>query len=138
VRNNFDNNTIWSNLSPNGYIIDVNRLLPSGALNPRFLRGFTDVEQNNLYSQDAMQEYFGLATYRFFKPKWWDYKQQLSLNVSDRATQSESRTSAWRRTDNPTTADPFDNANRWFYRVYWGATWTPRATSPSAPSSARP
>ncbi len=120
VRNNFDNNTIWSNLSPNGYIIDVNKLLPNGQLNPRFLRGFTDVEQNNLYSQDAIQEYSALATYRFFVPKWWDYKQQLSLNGSDRETQSESRTSAWRRTDNPTAADPFDNSNRFFYRVYWG------------------
>ena len=120
VKNDFDNNTIWSNLSPNGYIIDVNKLLPSGALNPRFLRGFTDVEQNNLYSQDAIQEYSGLATYRFFIPKWWDYKQQLSFNASERETQSESRTSAWRRTDNPTSADPQNNANKFFYRVYWG------------------
>jgi iron complex outermembrane recepter protein len=120
VRNNFDNNTIWSNTSPNGYIIDVNKLLPNGTLNPRFLRVFTDVEQNNIYSQDAIQEYSALATYRFFVPKWWDYKQQLSLNVSDRDTQSENRTSAWRRIDNPTTPDPFNNANRFFYRVYWG------------------
>jgi hypothetical protein len=120
VKNDFDNNTIWSNTSPNGYIIDVNRLLPNGALNPRFMRVFTDVEQNNIYSQDAVQEYSGLATYRFFKPRWGDYKQQISLNVSDRTTQSENRTSAWRRTDNPAQADPFNNANRFFYRVYWG------------------
>jgi hypothetical protein len=120
VRNNFDNNTIWSNGSPNGHIIDVNRLLPNGQANPRYLRAFADIEQNNIYSQDAMQEYHGLATYRFFVPRWWDYKQQLSLNVSDRATQSESRTSAWRRTDNPVSSDPFNNTNRIFYRVYWG------------------
>ena len=120
VKNDFDNNTIWSNPSPNGAIIDVNRLLPSGAPNPRFLRTFTDVEQNNIYSQDAIQEYYGQATYRFFAPKWWDYKQLLSFNASDRKTQSESRTSAWRRTDNPSSADPFNNANRFFYRVYWG------------------
>lgn len=120
VRNNFDNNTIWSNGSPNGYIIDVNRLLPNRQANPRYLRAFADIEQNNLYSQDAIQEYHGMATYRFFVPRWWDYKQQLSLNASDRATQAESRTSAWRRTDNPTTSDPFDNSNRIFYRTYWG------------------
>lgn len=120
VKNDFDNNTIWSNPSPNAAIIDVNRLLPSGQINPRFLRTFTDVEQNNIYSQDAIRELYGQATYRFFVPRWGDYKQQLSLSLSDRATQSENRTSAWRRADNPTTADPFDNANRFFYRVYWG------------------
>jgi hypothetical protein len=126
VRNSFDNNTIWSNTSPNAAIIDVNRLMPNGELNPRFLRTFTDVEQNNIYSQDATQEYFGQATYRFFKPAWWDYKQMLSFNLRSRDTQSEAATRAWRRTDNPTTTngvtsiDPFHNANRFFYRVYWG------------------
>jgi hypothetical protein len=119
VRNNFDNNTIWSNTSPNGYVIDVNKLLPSGQLNPKFLRPFTDVEQNNIYSQDAVEEYQVLATYRFFVPRWWDYKQQLSLNVSKRDSQSENRTSAWRRTDNPGNLDPTNNTNRFYYRVYW-------------------
>ncbi len=126
TKNDFDNNTIWSNASPNAAIIDVNRLLPNGTVNPRYLRTFTDVEQNNIYSQDATREYFGMATYRFFVPKWWDYKQQVSLNLRNRDTQSENRTSAWRRVDNPTTTtgvtsiDPFNNANRFFYRVYWG------------------
>ncbi|MBL9201475.1 MAG: TonB-dependent receptor plug domain-containing protein [Opitutaceae bacterium] len=120
TKNDFDNNTIWSNLSPNAAIIDVNRLLPNGQPNPRYLRTFTDVEQNNIYSQDAIREFYGLATYRFFKPKWWDYKQQISLSLSDRETESENRTSAWRRTDNPVQTDPFNNANRFFYRVYWG------------------
>jgi len=120
TKNDFDNNTIWSNTSPNGAIIDLNKMLPNGTLNPRFLRYFTDVEQSNIYSQDAVQEWHGLATYRFFVPKWWDYKQQLSLYVSDRDTQSENATRAWRRTDNAAQADPFNNANRFFYRVYWG------------------
>ncbi len=119
TKNDFDNNTIWSNTSPNNYLIDVNKLQPSGRLNPRYGQPFTDVEQNNIYSQDAIEEYSGLATYRFFKPKWWDYKQQLSLNVSKRETLSESNTRAWRRTDNPAETDPYQNANKLFYRVYW-------------------
>ena len=125
VENNFDNNTIWSNLSANAYIIDVNKLMPNGALNPKFLQPFTDVEQNNIYNEDATKEINGLATYRFFVPKWWDYKQQISLNLSDRNTIGESRTSAWRRVDNPTTTsgvtsiDPNNNADKFFYRVYW-------------------
>ena len=124
-KNNFDNNTLWSNLSANAYIIDVNKLLPNGQLNPRFLQPFTDVEQNNLYSEDSTKEVSALATYRFFVPRWWDYKQQFSVNVSNRDTNGENRTSAWRRVDNPTTTgtvtsiDPFNNANRFFYRVYW-------------------
>ena len=121
VKNDFDNNTIWSNGSPNVYLIDVNRLRPNGQPNPGFLRTYSDPEQNNIYSQDSIQEYFGQASYRFFVPKWWDYKQLVSLNVRDRETNSESRTSAWRRTDNPASADPFNNTNRFFYRVYWDA-----------------
>jgi hypothetical protein len=119
VKNSFDNNTIWSNTSPNAYTIDVNKLLPDGRLNPMFLHVYTDVEQNNLYSQDATQEYFGQATYRFFKPKWWDYKQLVSLNLRSRETQSEGAARAWRRVDNPAFPDPFNNNNRFFYRVYW-------------------
>ncbi|MEO6568529.1 MAG: hypothetical protein ABIO94_07165, partial [Opitutaceae bacterium] len=129
VKNNFDNNTIWSNLSPNAYIIDVNRLLPNGQLNPRYLQPFTDVEQNNMYSEDATQEINARANYRFAVPRWWDYKQTLSLSLSDRDQGRENRTSAWRRVDNltstttngvtTTSIDPFNNANRFFYRVYW-------------------
>jgi iron complex outermembrane receptor protein len=134
VKNNFDNNTIWSNTSPNGAIIDINKLLPNGRLNPRFLHYFTDVEQNNIYQEDAIQEVNALATYKFFVPQRWDYKQQLTLIWSDRTTKSENRTSAWRRTDNPTSADPFNNANRAFYRVYWddpSADLAPIFTNPN-------
>jgi hypothetical protein len=140
VKNDFDNNTMWSNTSPNAYILDVNRLLPNGQLNPKFLRPFTDVEQNNIYSQDAVQEYQLLATYRFATPRFWDYRQQLSFNLSDRKMQSENATRAWRRTDNPTTTngvtsfDPFNNANRFFYRVYWDdprADLAPILTNPN-------
>jgi len=126
TKNDFDNNTIWSNTSPNNYLIDVNKLQPNGQLNPKFMHPFTDVEQNNLYSQDAIVEYQALATYRFFKPRWWDYKQQISLTVSRRETQNENNTRAWRRTDNPkyvagsnTFNDPYNDVNKLFYRVYW-------------------
>ncbi len=124
-QNHFDNNTMWSNLSANAYLIDVNRLLPNGAINPKFLQPYTDVEQNNIYSEDRTKELQGSGTYRFFVPRWWDYKQQITVNLSNRDTVSENRTSAWRRVDNPTTTngvtsiDPFNNANRFFYRIYW-------------------
>jgi hypothetical protein len=134
VKNDLDNNTIWSNTSPNAYTIDVNRLLPNGQLNPRFLQVFTDVEQNNIYSQDATREFFGQASYRFSKAKWWDYKQLLSLNLRDREMKSEGASRAWRRTDNPTTPDPFNNNNRFFYRVYWAdprADLAPVLTNPN-------
>jgi iron complex outermembrane recepter protein len=134
VRNSFDNNTIYSNTSPNAAIIDVNRLMPNGQLNSRFLRYFTDVEQNNAYSQDATQEYSGQASYRFSKPKWWNYGQVLNLNLRHRDTQGEGATRSWRRTDNPTASDPFANANRFFYRVYWGdprADHAPILTNPN-------
>jgi iron complex outermembrane recepter protein len=134
VRNSFDNNTVYSNTSPNAYTIDVNKLRPDGSLNRKYLSVFTDVEQSNAYSQDAMQEYSGLATYRFFKPSWWDYKQQISVNVSHRNQQSENANRAWRRIDNPTSTNPFNNENKFFYRVYWDeprADHAPILTNPN-------
>ncbi|MBL9199826.1 MAG: TonB-dependent receptor plug domain-containing protein [Opitutaceae bacterium] len=119
TRNNFDNNTIWSNTSPNNYLLDVNLRQPNGQINPKYLRPFTDVEQNNLYSQDAIEEYSATGSYRFTKPRWWGYKQLFSLNLSTRETNSENTTRAWRRVDNAANADPYNNANRLFYRVYW-------------------
>lgn len=123
-QNHYDNITPYSNTSPNDYILDLNRLLPSGALNPMFLRGFVDVVQNRLYNEDRKREFAGLATYRFFKPAWWDYKQQLSLSTSYRETHNESFTDAWRRVKDAAGAalDPFaaNSANQVRYRVYWG------------------
>jgi iron complex outermembrane recepter protein len=119
TKNAFDNNTIWGNNSANAAIIDVNRLMPDGQLNPRFLQYFTDVEHNNRYSQDSVEEFSGQASYRFSIPKWWNYSQLLNLSLRHRDTDGENATRAWRRTDNPAQADPFNNANRFWYRVYW-------------------
>jgi iron complex outermembrane recepter protein len=120
VQNAFDNNTIWGNNSANAAIIDVNKLMPDGSLNPRFLRYFTDVQHLNNYSQDSTEEYSFQANYSFSKPKWWNYSQAFGLQLRHRDTQAEGATRAWRRTDNPLQADPFNAANRLWYRVYWG------------------
>jgi len=139
-QNSFDNNTVYSNTSPNAYRYDVNRLRPDGTLNRKFMSPHTDVEQNNAYSQDAVREYSILSTYRFTKPKWWDYSQQISVNASQRDSQSENATRAWRRTDNPTTTngvtsfDPLNANNRFYYRVYFDeprATHAPTLTDPN-------
>jgi hypothetical protein len=121
-QNHYDNITPWSNTSPNNYILDLNRLMPNGSLNPMYLHGFVDVVQNRIYNEDRKREMSGLATYRFFKPSWWGYKQQLSLNVGYRELHNESFTDAWRRVDNPASLDPFaaNSANQIRYRVYWG------------------
>ncbi|MEO7414872.1 MAG: TonB-dependent receptor plug domain-containing protein [Opitutaceae bacterium] len=121
VRNNFDINTVWANGSPNEYRVDVNRLLPDGRANAYFLRGYADAEQNRNYNQDAVREFKGLASYRFFVPRFFDYKQQLSLNLGHRRTNAETRTDAWRRADNPLQADPFNAANILRIRYYWDA-----------------
>jgi hypothetical protein len=124
-QNHYDNITPYSNTSPNNYILDLNKLLPNGSLNPMFLRGFVDVVQNRIYNEDRKREVSLLTTYRFFKPKWWDYKQQLSLNTGYRETHNESFTDAWRRVADPAgvAVDPFaaNAANQIRYRVYWGA-----------------
>ncbi|MEO6568240.1 MAG: TonB-dependent receptor plug domain-containing protein, partial [Opitutaceae bacterium] len=119
VRNNFDINTPYGITVPNEYRIDVNKLLPDGRLNPNFLRAFADVGQATNYSQDRVNEYKGLATYRFFVPRFFDYKQQLSLNLGYRETKAEARSNSWRRADNPLAADPFAAANALNFRYYW-------------------
>jgi outer membrane receptor protein involved in Fe transport len=124
-QNHYDNITPWSNTSPNNYILDLNRLMPDGVrLNPMYLRGFVDVVQNRIYNEDRKREFSGLATYRVFRPKWWDFKQQLSVNAGYRETHNESFTDAWRRVADASGArvDPFaaNAANQVRYRVYWG------------------
>ena len=124
-QNHYDNITPYSNTSPNDYIIDLNKFMPDGVrLNPMFLRPFVDVVQNRIYNEDRKREFTGLATYRFFKPSWWDYKQQLSLSTSYRETHNESFTDSWRRVANSAgvSVDPFaaNSGNQIRYRVYWG------------------
>ncbi|MEO5958326.1 MAG: TonB-dependent receptor plug domain-containing protein, partial [Opitutaceae bacterium] len=119
VRNNFDINVPYGITVPNEYRIDVNKLLPSGQPNPNFLTPFADVGQATNYSQDHVNEYKGLATYRFFVPRFFDYKQQLSLNLGYRQTKAEARSNSWRRADNPLAVDPFSAANALNFRYYW-------------------
>jgi len=133
-QNSFDNNTMYSNTSPNAYRYDVNRLRPDGTPNRKFMSPHTDVEQNNRYDQDAVKEYSFLANYTFAIPRWWDYTQKLALNLSQRDSESENATRAWRRTDNPVNLDPNNGTNRFYYRVYFDeprATEAPILTNPN-------
>jgi outer membrane receptor protein involved in Fe transport len=119
-QNHYDTITPYSNTSPNNRILDVNKLMPDGRPNPMFLRYYVDVGQNRNYNEDRKREFSGLATYRFFKPNFFDYKQQLSLNTGYREQHSEQMGDAWRRTDNPANLDPSAGVNGVSYRIYWG------------------
>jgi outer membrane receptor protein involved in Fe transport len=105
--------------TPNEARIDVNRLLPDGRANPKFLKVYADVAQVRGYSQDAVNEVRGIASYRFFKPSLFDYKQLLTVNVGYRMTKNETMSDAWRRVDNPLQADPFNSVNALTFRRYW-------------------
>ncbi len=123
-QNHYDNITPYSNTSPNDYILDLNRRMPDGVrTNPMFLRAFVDVVHNRLYNEDRKREFSGLATYKFFRPRFYDYKQQFSLNTGYRELHNESFTDAWRRVADSAgaTVDPFaaNSANQVRYRVYW-------------------
>lgn len=119
VMNDYDVQTRYSNISPNRYDLDLNKLLPDGKPNPSFGKGYTDVGQSRVYSEDGMRELKGLATYRFFVPSFFDYKQQLSLTVGERKTHGEAMTDTLRWVNNPLVADPYNSANILRYRVYW-------------------
>jgi outer membrane receptor protein involved in Fe transport len=105
--------------TPNEARIDVNRLLPNGSPNPKFLKTYADVGQGRNYSQDAVKEVRGIASYRFFKPKFFDYKQLLTLNLGYRFTKNETMSDSWRRVDNPLVTDPFNAQNGLTFRRYW-------------------
>jgi len=119
TQNNYDITPRYNRSTPNEARIDVNKLLPDGRLNPNFLKTYADVGQSRDMSQDAVREIRALATYRFFVPRIFDYKQQFSLNGGYRLTKSESRSDSWRRVDNPLVTDPFNEANALNFRFYW-------------------
>lgn len=105
--------------TPNEARIDVNRLLPDGRLNPKFLKVYADVAQARSYSEDSVKEVRGVASYRFSKREFFDYKQLLTVNVGYRMTKNETMSDAWRRVDNPLVADPFNAQNGLVFRRYW-------------------
>ncbi len=118
-RNDFDVNTVYAQLVPNQYQVDVNRLLPDGRTNPKFLKPYGETQANNQYQQDYVREYKSLATYKFSVPKFFGYTQQLSANVGWRRTRFEQRGNSWRWANNPAVPDAQNAANQLRYRVYW-------------------
>ncbi|MEO5958424.1 MAG: hypothetical protein ABIR80_04870, partial [Opitutaceae bacterium] len=121
TQNHFDIITRWSSPSANEYRLDINRLLPDGTSNPMYLRGFQDVPQSRTYNEDRIREFKGLVTYRFFRPKFHDYKQQITFNSGYRETHNESMGDSWRRMDNPLQPDARQAVNGLSYRLYWDA-----------------
>jgi hypothetical protein len=119
-RNDFDVNTLYAQIFPNQYQLDVNRLLPDGITpNPKFLKAYGEAQASTQYQQDFVREYKGLATYKFFVPKFFDFKQQLSTNFGWRRTRFEQRGNSWRWANNPAVADAQNVQNQVRYRVYW-------------------
>jgi hypothetical protein len=118
-RNDFDVNTTYTQTFPNQYQLDVNKLLPDGSLNPKFMKPYGEAATSNQYQQDFVREYKGLATYKFTVPKFFDYKQQLSTNFGWRRTRFEQRQNSWRWANNPAVPDAQNVANQFRYRVYW-------------------
>src|SRR5690606_12253048 len=101
-QNMYDISARYMTGTPNEARIDINRLLPDGRPNPNFLRMYADVGgQSQNYSEDSVKEVRAMASYRFFVPRFFDYKQMLTVNTSYRMTKNERLTQSWRRIDNP-------------------------------------
>jgi len=135
VKNDGDPFYDYTDQLPGDYRIDVNRVLPSGAQNPNFGKAYSDFGQNFQYQQDKVREYKGAGTYRFAVPRWFDWKQRLSLNAGWRRTTFEAKSAAWRWANNPSNLDVNNAVNQLRYRIYWD---NPRpkiggVTPPSSP-----
>jgi outer membrane receptor protein involved in Fe transport len=105
---------------PGDYRIDVNRLLPTGAVNPNFGKAYSDVGgQSVQYQQDSVHEIRETLSYNFSVPKWWEMKQRFNLNTGWRQGIFEIKETSWRWANNPLQADLTNTVNQLRYRLYW-------------------
>ncbi len=119
VKNDGDPFYDYTDQLPGDYRIDVNKVLPGGATNPNFGKAYSDFGQSFQYQQDKVREYKAAGTYKFEVPRWFDWKQRLSMNVGWRRTTFEAKNAAWRWSNNPVNADVNNAVNQLRYRIYW-------------------
>lgn len=101
------------------HYIDVNRLLPTGAANPKFGQKFSDIDQQIQYQDNRVEDVRFLTTYKFDWAKAFDLKQRFSMIGGFRPERFEMWQRRMRRVNNPAVPLVTDARNTVRYRVYW-------------------
>ncbi|MEO7411891.1 MAG: TonB-dependent receptor plug domain-containing protein, partial [Opitutaceae bacterium] len=110
----------YSQGQPGDYRIDVNRLLPGGAVNPNYLRAFSEWTPNSQHQTDNLTEYAGQVNYRFAIPRWFDLKQSFNLVAGHRFKDIDAWDRRFMRNNNPAQPNPQNGANELRFRQYYG------------------
>lgn len=79
---------------------DINRVLPTGAANPKFGQLYAEMGPNKQYQENYVYEWRGLVTYRTPLP-FWKAKGQFALVGGERNERFEARTWTPARLDGP-------------------------------------
>ncbi len=114
--------TYWGDFSqPSDYRIDVNRLLPTGATNPNYLRAYSDWGAGgSQYQQNGNDDYLAQVNYRFAVPRWFDLKQSFTAIYTYKTGEYEAWARTWRRNNNPAQLNPLNGVNSLTLRTYYG------------------
>ena len=113
------------------YRIDVNRVLPGGAVNPNFGKPYADLNARLTgQSENTMDEVRVMANYRFDATNWW--KQSFSAIGGSRIDKFNSYGRSMRRVNGP-SPDINNAANQIRERRYWDQIGTSFGPAPVIP-----
>ncbi len=116
-----DNDTYWGDFSaPTQYRIDINKLLPDGTPNPKFMKAYSEWGGGgSQYQQNTNRDYVAEMTYRFSAPRFFDLHQSFTGIYSYRSGPYEAWSRTWRRNNNPAQLDPLNSVNALNLRTYY-------------------
>ncbi len=106
----FQDETFFGN-----YRLDPNRVLPGGAVNPKFGQAFADAQRNLRYDDTEQADSRAALVYTLPVRAW---TQRLNLMASRRFERYEDRSDRFGRTNHPTIRDLQNAVNQVFYNVY--------------------
>ena len=116
-----DNVTYWGDFSqPGDCRIDINRLLPDGTLNPKFMKAYSEWGGGgSQYQQNSLDDYVAEMSYNFAVPRWFDLKQSFVGNYTYRTGDYTAWSRTWRRNNNPAQLNPLNAVNALTLRTYY-------------------
>ena len=114
--------TYWGDFSQPGDVkIDVNRLLPSGANNPNYLRRYSEWGAGgSQYQANDNDDYIAELSYNFRIPRWFDLKQGINAIFDYKTGTYTAWSRTWRRINNPLQSDALNSVNALTLRTYYG------------------
>ncbi len=103
-----------------GYSIDVNKYLPNGQANPKFLVPYADARPTTINPLNEVRELRALLTYRFELPDFLSLKQNFTLIAGMRREHFQTANKSLQQVAGPGQNANFNAAAMQIrYRYYW-------------------